>query len=122
MKPILKNLPVSLTLLLALSFVLTAQQIFIDQLGYLPAASKYVFTDQPGDSFTVRPAGGGPAVYRGALSLFAMDDPATGMTLYRGDFSGLESTGEWVAEVSGTENSLPFAIGDTVYAARTGSR
>ena len=117
MKPILKNLPVCLSLLLSLSFILTAQQIFVDQLGYPPAASKYVFTDQPADSFAVRPAGGGAAVFRGPLSLFAMDDPATGMTLYRGDFSSLESSGEWAVEVSGTESSLPFTISDTVYAA-----
>ena len=117
MKPILKNLPACLSLLLSLSFVVMAQQIFIDQLGYLPAASKYVFTDQPADSFAVRPAGGGTAVYRGPLSLFAMDDPASGMTLYRGDFSSLESSGEWSVEVNGTESSLPFTISDTVYAA-----
>lgn len=117
MKQVLKNLPLSFTLLLSLSFVITAQQLFIDQLGYPPAASKYVFTDHPADSFTVRPAGGGAAVFRGPLSLFAANDPATGMTLYRGDFSTLSSAGQWVAEVSGAESSPPFAIGDTVYAA-----
>ncbi len=90
-------------------------QVFVDQLGYLPGASKYLFVSQPADSFLVREISRNTVSFRGALALFSSDDPATGLTLYRGDFSTLETPGSYIIEVPGVGWSFPFLIADTAY-------
>lgn len=89
-------------------------QVFINQMGYLPDAPKYVFSTATASEFEVIDVNSGQAVFSGELPLFRSNDPATGMTLYRGDFSNLQLSGEYRINI-GALQSAPFVIADTVY-------
>ncbi len=89
-------------------------QIFVNQVGYLPNAPKNFFVNQIADSFLVKINNTGAVVFRGELELFNTSDPATGMTLYRGDFSALNTPGQYEIMVNGV-NSYAFTIAETVY-------
>ena len=111
----LKTLPVKIVSLLFLIRAAFPAQVFVDQLGYLPDVPKYLFVDQAADSFWVHEIGSGQVVFRVGLNLFAASDPATGMELYRGDFTGLTQSGSYIIEVPGVGWTFPFEISDTVY-------
>ena len=105
-------------LLLLMVFLIVrpaSSQIFLDQLGYFPDEPKIVFLNQNADSFLIRDTSTAEVVFRGSFQLFKNPDPATGMTLYVGDFSALSSSGIFRAEVSGIGESFPFQIDPAVY-------
>ncbi len=105
----------NLLLGILLSVTSLTAQVYVDQLGYLPGSPKYLFVSKVADSFRVREIVGNTVSYRDALVLFAADDPATGLTLYRGNFSALQQPGSYIIEVPGVGWSFPFQIADTVY-------
>lgn len=89
--------------------------IFIDQAGYPNQVRKYVFVSQPADSFRILRLPNHNEVFKDDLHLFKTYDPATGLTLYRGDFSFLTQSGEFYVEVPGVGISDTFQINDSVY-------
>jgi endoglucanase len=95
---------------------LLSANIFVNQLGFLPQAPKYVFINQPSDSFQVCRAGDDVVGYKDRLNLFSTVDPATGMTLYLGDFSGFTAPGVYYCKSDGGDTSPYFTIADSVYA------
>lgn len=90
-------------------------KIFIDQEGYLPGAAKFVFVAQYADSFKVFESSLNQIVFREKLSLWKTNDPATGLTIYKGDFSYLTTSGQYFVEVPGIGKSFEFLISDSVY-------
>ena len=78
----------------------------IDQVGYLPSARKYVFVVQAADSFFLVNGKTGLVDFRGALTSWKANDPATGQNVFRGDFSVFQQTGEYRIHTSrGTRHS-----------------
>lgn len=102
-------------LILALSILNLFADVFIDQEGYRPNTTKYVFVSAAADSFFVKDAFTNGMVFGNALVLFKANDPATGMTIYRGDFSAFQTPGNYYIEVNGVGVSETFAVQDTVY-------
>lgn len=93
----------------------TSGDVFVDQVGFLPDAEKYVFVSPAADAFTVHDATTDEAVLTGSLSLFVSNDPATGLTLYRGDFSELTEVGTYYISVEGNAPTPAFVIAPDVY-------
>lgn len=91
-------------------------QIRVNQLGFLPAASKLaVVPDGAADAFTVVDEAGRTAWHArlGAAALWA---PA-GEQVRLADFSGLRKAGTYRIRVAGAPDSPPFAIRADVYGA-----
>ncbi|MFZ0389085.1 MAG: glycoside hydrolase family 9 protein [Calditrichia bacterium] len=105
--------------LLIIPFLLLAaaealqSEIYINQCGYLPLAPKQVWLSQPADSFIIL-SNGGSRVYNGALEPVFLNDPATGLALYRGDFSAFSQPGTFQI-FAGADSSFSFSIGEMVY-------
>lgn len=89
--------------------------VAVDQVGYTPTSTKYVFATAAADSFFVRDAATGTATFRGAFSLVTPADAATGKAVYRGDFSPLQTPGRWMIVTSHGDSSFSFTIADTVF-------
>lgn len=105
-------------LLLACVFSSTAMGgIYVNQVGYRPSHPKFVYVDQPADSFSVLDASTRSILFTGKLAIWKTKDPASGMTLYRGDFTTLTRAGLYSIRTSGGEESPVFAVQDTVYRA-----
>ncbi len=110
-----------LLLCLSFQFLITCftlnirANVFVNQVGYPNQARKYVFVSQPADSFSVFQLPGHNEVFKNVLHLFKNFDPATGLTLYRGDFSLFTQSGLFYIGVPGNGVSDPFQINDSVY-------
>jgi endoglucanase len=90
--------------------------LMVNQAGYLPRGQKLFFSTAAADSFRIVDAASGDAVYSGRLSVSKLNDAATGMNLYKGDFSALQKAGTYrVMLSSSSDASFPFTIADTVY-------
>ncbi len=105
------NILVLLTLLWVNGFIFA--RVYNNQIGYLPAAPKFVFSQNNATTFQVKNLSDS-TVLSGTMSLFRSNDPATGMTLYRGDFSALQTPGKYRIFV-GNDSGDVFTIADTVY-------
>lgn len=102
-------------ILICFSWEITADNVFINQAGYPPDSPKYVFVSQQADSFSIRDAATNEVVFSNPLTLFKSNDPATGLTIYRGDFRSFQLPGDYYIEVNGAGTSQQFSIQDTVY-------
>ncbi|PAP76006.1 glycoside hydrolase family 9 protein [Rubrivirga marina] len=106
--------------LLAVLLVATAAQaqtdaIRLNQIGFYPDGPKTaVVVDAEAETFTVRPAGGGEAVYSGAFGAAETWGPS-GETVRLAEFSDLAAPGEYVVEVDGVGTSYPFAVSGHVH-------
>jgi endoglucanase len=90
----------------------TIAQVYTSQIGYIPDARKYVFSQNNTATFRVLDSSDSN-VLSGTMTLFRSNDPATGMTLYRGDFSALQSPGKYRVVV-GSDTGDVFTIADSV--------
>jgi endoglucanase len=88
-------------------------QVFVNQTGYINKLSKIFFTTTVADSFYVVEASTGIIFYRDELTFSVSDDPATGLTLYRGDFSLLQRDGNYFIRVGNIDSSFVFTISQT---------
>lgn len=89
--------------------------IKVDQVGYLPTASKIAMVVAPAAThFVVRRVGDDKVVFRGELSAPAAD-PNSGDTVQAADFTGLRQEGRFYLEVAGVGRSWPFAIAPDAY-------
>lgn len=106
-----------LLLSLALSTAVAAQTdaIRLNQIGFYPDGPKAaVVVDAEAGSFSIRPAGGGEAVYSGALGAAETWGPS-GETVRLAEFSDLAAPGEYVVEVDGVGASYPFRVAEHVH-------
>ena len=102
-----------------------SSSIKVNQIGYVPQATKQVFVGNwlgdlgpmpvDGMIFEVVDAVTGDAVYSDALELRAAQDPASGEDVYVGDFSAVTAPGSWRVVVPGIGRSHAFEIADDVY-------
>ncbi len=90
-------------------------KIFVDQLGFTPFAPKSFTTSQSADSFFVVKSSSGIISFRGKIVQSRISDPASGLTLYEGDFSSLHEQGIFRIFSSAQDTSFPFQIADSVY-------
>ncbi len=110
-----KSLVRSLIVFLAALCSRAGAVVAVDQVGYIPDASKYVFTTQAADSFFVSDIITSEIHFRGPLEIWRPFDGATGSPVRRGDFSPFQRSGTYRISVAGGETSEPFSIADTVY-------
>lgn len=89
--------------------------IYVDQVGYRPSHPKFVYVDQPADSFHVVDVSNRSVLFTGKLAIWKTKDPASGMTLFRGDFTAFTRPGLYTIRTTSGEESPAFAIQDTVY-------
>lgn len=95
--------------------------IFINQVGYLPEDSKFVYLtgDAKGnaENFELCDAESGAVVYTGQLKNSVASgnvDEAAGELIYAGDFSSVKKSGNYLVRVDG-KASFKFKIADRVY-------
>jgi endoglucanase len=89
--------------------------VMVNQAGYLPGAQKVFFSTSSADSFFVTESPSGVIVFSGKMSVSRANDPATGMTVYKGEFSSLKRSGLYVVLLSSSDMSSVFSIADTVF-------
>ena len=91
------------------------QNIMVNQVGYLPEQTKIVYFTQPADSFFVIEKDNNKIVFSGKPELHISNDPATGMTIYTGDFSFLTNVGTYQIKTSNQDTSFSFLISPAVF-------
>jgi endoglucanase len=104
-----KILSFSLYLILVSASIIKTQ-VFINQAGYISSLPKYFYTNTESDSFYVIATGTSEIVYKDELLFSVSEDPATGMTLYWGDFSSLLVQGNYYIRVGSIDSSFSFNI------------
>lgn len=105
----------SVFLCIPLASAIAARNVSLDQVGYKPQSPKYVFVSSVTDSFRILDAATNSLRFSGPLSIWRANDPATGYTVRRGDFSAFQSSGEFRIVTSVGDSSERFSISDTVY-------
>ncbi|HAP37029.1 MAG TPA: glycoside hydrolase family 9 [Bacteroidetes bacterium] len=89
--------------------------VMVNQAGYFPNGQKIFFTTTLADSFRVVEKSTNAVAFSGKLTLSKANDPSTGLTVYKGDFSSLKQPGTYYVSVSLSEQSYEFSISDTVF-------
>ncbi len=89
--------------------------VMVNQAGYLPKAQKRFTTTAVADSFRIIDRNTLGIVFSGKILLSRSNDPATGLTVYAGDFSSLQTTGTYYVSINPSEFSYDFTIADTVF-------
>jgi endoglucanase len=89
--------------------------VAVDQLGYLPKGAKYVFSALPAAGFSVLDLSTGGTTFSGAMSLWKSSDAATGLSVYRGEFSSFQRAGRYRIVTTNGDSSSIFQISDSVY-------
>ncbi len=82
----------------------------VDQTGYAPAGTKWVAVAASAPGFEVVRTADGTVAFSGPLTLRRSADPASGDTVYEGDFSPLTAVGSYRIHVAGVGDSPPFVI------------
>lgn len=88
--------------------------IFINQLGYLPNHTKYFITNEPAETFTITSIDD-QVLYSGTLKLHSEKDISTGEKLYIGYFTGLDREGKYIISLDNGNQSYPFKINTKIY-------
>jgi len=96
------------------SLLLTAADVLVNQLGYLPNSVKYVFVTNSADSFFVHNTSG-QKLFSSGLQMYTLSDPSTGLTVYRGEFTEFSQPGEYFITTNTGDSSFVFNIDQNVY-------
>ncbi len=101
-------------ILTAFLFVLTislfAQDIRINQVGYLADQQKLAYFIQPADSFYIVNNTTNQVQFRGKIEDSGFNDPAVGIDIYYGDFSSFTEAGNYEIKSDDGQISYPFEI------------
>jgi endoglucanase len=117
------SLPISLILLsvLALGLVPAAHpaeeaspQIKVDQVGYLPGATKLAVVSAPAKTFEVKRASDNATVFKGTLGA-PTQDADTGDSVQLADFTKLHAAGTYYLNVPSVGRSWTFSIRRDVF-------
>jgi endoglucanase len=108
-------LSMALALVLAGTSGTHAQHIMVNEAGYLPGQAKFAYFPQPDDSFFVTDKSNSQVRCSGPLVLSRANDPATGLTLYRADFSSITKEGMFQISTSSGATSIVFPISRTAF-------
>lgn len=90
-------------------------QIFINQTGYKNDLQKIFYTNISATNFEVVESETGNTFYNGNLQLISSNDPATGMTIRRGDFTSLNRNGNYFIRLNSSDTSYHFTISQNVF-------
>lgn len=104
-------------LLITLFFSLTAFSqnfVVVNQVGYKPGQEKKVLCNFSCDSFTVLQNETNEIVFSGDMNKRIEKDPATGMIVFEGNFTGFTKEGEYYVSI-GEQKSYPFVISNNVF-------
>lgn len=94
---------------------ITSAQVFVNQAGYLPTLTKIFYTSTIADSFYIIESSTGTIKFRDELYFSITNDAATGLTLYAGDFSTLQTSGNYFILLSNGDSSHTFSISSNVF-------
>lgn len=94
---------------------LYASSIYVNKAGYLTHKVKYVYFSNNVDSFFIHEKSCGKVLFKDKVSLWKENDLATGLTLYRGDFSQFNKQGIFYITDNLGNRSSEFEISDTVF-------
>lgn len=90
-------------------------QIYVNQVGYLPDQEKYFMVDSVKGNFNIISSVDDSIVYSGKTIMHNPDDISSGMTLYIGDFTDFDQEGEFYIEMKNAAPSFPFKINNSIY-------
>jgi endoglucanase len=94
---------------------LFAQNLYINQNGYLPNAPKYIFTDDPfSEEFYLINEQTNDTVFYSAFFPHVAQDPATGLDLFEGDFSSISQQGNFHIKTASGLTTPSFLISEKV--------
>ncbi len=85
-------------------------EVFVNQAGYLTRFPKFVYFSQQADSFFVLSSSTNKIEFRSSIQLENNLDPATGLTIYSGDFSSFEKEGNYFITTNNSDASFNFEI------------
>ena len=110
------RLPLVILACVCSAFAAPTTEIKIDQVGYLPNASKvgFVVSNRANGEFTVRRKKDNSIAFAGKLSP-AIEDPDSGDRVKTADFSKLQESGIYYLDVKGVGTSWAFSIGRDIY-------
>lgn len=106
---------ISIFVLINILAVSAFAQIAVNQVGYLPNSQKFVYFSNPAKSFSVVEKNSDKVVFQGKTELWKSDDPSTGHTIYKADFSELLTPGNYYIKSEKGEKSYTFAINNSVF-------
>ena len=89
------------------------ENVFVNQIGYLPGELKRVVTDQSAKGFTVVDEATGQSVFTAKLK--AVKDLTTKKRIWVGDFTLLSQPGKYRIKITDVGDSYPFVIDSNVY-------
>ena len=92
-----------------------AQNVYVNQVGYLLDQEKLVYFTQSADSFYVTDKSDGSIQYSGKIEPSVMKDPATGADVYYGNFSTLTRGGLYVVKTNTNLTSDQFEISSSPF-------
>lgn len=105
-----------LSLIFLLSFFINVNaQIFINQEGYKTDLPKIFYTNFVANNFDVVEVETGSTFFSTNLQLINSNDPATGMTIRKGDFSSLNRNGNYFIRLNTNDTSYHFSINGNVF-------
>ncbi len=94
---------------------IAARIVAVDQAGYPTLARKEAIVTAFADSFHVLTTDTRTVMFRGPLELASLGDPATGLELYKADFTAFTRPGAYLVRTSAGDTSAHFIIADSVY-------
>lgn len=99
---------------LLFSISLNASQIYLNKAGYRLKSTKIAYFSTATDSFFVKDITN-KLVLKGKTEISKANDPSTGISIYKGNFSAVNKAGYYfITDKSGNKSST-FRIADTVY-------
>ncbi len=105
----------ALVLLLGTASASSQAVVAVNQAGYKPGAAKHVFVAVSAESVRIVDNATGATMTSVPLTLWRVNDPATGRTVRRGDFTSFSVPGRYRIVASTGQESQVFQISDTVY-------
>lgn len=98
-----------------LNFQSLFSQVFINQVGYKTNLPKFFYTNRNATTFQLIEESSGNVVFLGSLNLISTSDPATGMSIRKGDFSNFTSDGIYYIKLNTNDTSFHFKITSNVF-------
>jgi len=106
---------ISILIALSTSIAFLQAKIAVNQVGFQPGNSKYVFFSEPVGKFFIIDHISGEKVFEAKTKLWKKNDPSTGQTVYRGEFGALRRAGTYHIQTPDNKVSAPFSIAGNVY-------
>jgi len=90
-------------------------QVSVNQIGYFPDSQKFAYFQNPTKSFDIINAQNDNIVFQGKAGLWKTNDPVTGHTIYKADFSKFKTLGEYYIKSEKDEKSYSFSISENIF-------